>query len=260
MTPPRPDPTAGLTRRDLLRFAAQGAAGVVVSQSLIACASDRLTGAAAPDAPRADAAAAGPSCVITAPLIEGPFFVDERLQRTDIRSDPATRAVVAGVPLSLRFNVSRVASRACAPLAGAYVDLWHASPAGAYSDEASEGTLGKKHLRGYQVTDARGVAQFLTVYPGWYPGRSVHVHFKLRLFAGARATYEFTSQAFFDEVLTSAVHARPPYSTRGERDTHNADDFYYTSLTPPERAALTLRATRGVSGYAGVINLGVQVG
>ena len=118
----------------------------------------------------------------------------------------------------------------------------------------------RKFLRGYQITDANGVAEFVTVYPGWYRGRAVHVHFKLRLFAGTAKTYEFTSQFFFDESLTDKVHALSPYGAKGRRDTLNTADGIYNSLSTAEKTALTLSTSVVGDGYAGVIDLGVQVG
>jgi protocatechuate 3,4-dioxygenase beta subunit len=99
----------------------------------------------------------------------GPYFVEEGLNRSDITTDPGTGAVVAGIPLVLDLTLIDD-DNGCVPLAGAQVDIWHASPGGLYSDEASEGTSGKKYLRGYQVSDAQGNVTFKTVYPGWYSG------------------------------------------------------------------------------------------
>src|SRR5712692_7436438 len=95
-----------LSRRDLFGLAARSALSVAVSQSLIGCADPTTTDATA-------ASLASSSCVLTAALTEGPYFVDEMLNRSDIRTDPSTGAVSAGVPLALTFNVSRVASSAC---------------------------------------------------------------------------------------------------------------------------------------------------
>jgi protocatechuate 3,4-dioxygenase beta subunit len=257
----------GLTRRDLLGFAAKGAAGVIVSQTLLACATSDLTGTTV-DTSTSNAgtttggsASGSASCVLTAALTEGPYFVDEKLQRSDIRADPSTGVLSAGIPLTLQFNVQRVANSACTPLTGAYLDVWHCDAAGVYSDESANGSSGRKFLRGYQITDADGIAKFTTVYPGWYSGRAVHIHFKLRLFAGTSKTYEFTSQFFFDETLTSTVHALSPYSSRGRtRDTLNTTDGIYNGLTAAQKPALTLQTSKTADGYAGVINLGVQVG
>ena len=104
------------------------------------------------------------------------------------------------------------------------------------------------------------LAQFETVYPGWYQGRTVHIHFKLRLFAGSTKTYEFTSQLFMDEALTNSVYTQSPYKTRGARTTRNAQDGIYNSLSASEKTGLTLQTSKTADGYAGVINLGVSVG
>jgi protocatechuate 3,4-dioxygenase beta subunit len=250
----------GLSRRDWLGFAGKGAVGVVVSQALLGCTNNELTAGATDTTAAATGASGSESCVLTASLTEGPYFVDEKLLRSDIRADPASGVVSQGVPLSLAFNVSRLANSACTPLTGAYLDVWHCDAGGLYSDESANGTSGKRYLRGYQITDANGVASFTTVYPGWYGGRAVHVHFKLRLFAGAAKTYEFTSQFFFTESLTSTVHALSPYSSRGTRNTVNTTDGIYNSLSSAQKSALTLQATKTADGYAGIITLGVQVG
>ena len=251
-----------LTRRDLLGFAAKGAASVVVSQSLLACAAGSSGGtdtaslannvATTPGSP-----GGGAPCILTAALTEGPFFVDEKLNRADIRTDPATGAVSAGIPLALTFNVSRVANNACTPLTGAYLDVWHCDAAGIYSDVDGSS---QKFLRGYQITDANGVATFTTIYPGWYRGRAVHIHFKLRLYAGAARTYEFTSQFFFDDALTDSVYTQSPYREQGTRNVRNANDGIYRRLSASDKTGLSLQTSKSANGYAGLINLGVNVG
>ncbi len=252
-----------LSRRDLLGLAAKGAASVVVSQSLLAaCASGGsnstdTASAIASSGTTTGTLGGGATCVLTAALTEGPFFVDEKLNRADIRTDPATGAVSTGVPLAVTFNVSRVANNVCTPLTGAYLDVWHCDAAGTYSDV--EGSS-HKFLRGYQVTDANGAAKFTTIYPGWYPGRAVHIHFKLRLFAGSTKSYEFTSQFFFDDTLTDSVYTASPYGSRGARNVRNANDGIFRRLSATEKAGLTLQALKPADGYAGVINLGVNVG
>jgi protocatechuate 3,4-dioxygenase beta subunit len=160
--------------------------------------------------------AQGLACVLTPSKTEGPYFVDERLNRSDIRVDTSDGSVEAGVPLRLTINVYDVAND-CAPVQGAAVDIWHANARGVYSDVSQNGTVGQKWLRGYQNTDANGSVQFLTVYPGWYSGRAIHVHFKIRLYDGSSETYEFTSQIFFDESVNSAVMQQSAYSGRARR-------------------------------------------
>lgn len=121
-------------------------------------------------------------CVVTPALGEGPYFVDERLNRVDIRPDPGTKEASAGIPLRLRLRVSRVTDGSCTPVKGATVDVWQCDALGIYSDVRDMNglfdTRGRKFLRGYQLTNGGGSAEFLTVYPGWYGGRAVHIHFK----------------------------------------------------------------------------------
>lgn len=251
---------ARMSRRDMFGLAAKGAASVIVSQSVLACAGGVTSADAANVVDGTTGGSASTSCVLTAALTEGPYFVDEKLARSDIRADPATGAISAGIPLTLRFNVSRVAGSACTPLTGAYLDVWHCDAAGLYSDESANGTSGRRYLRGYQITDVNGAADFTTIYPGWYSGRAVHIHFKLRLYTGTTQSYAFTSQFFFDETLTTAVHAKSPYNSRGTRNTLNTTDGIYNSLSAAAKSALTLQTTATTAGYAGIINLGVQVG
>ena len=102
-----------------------------------------------------EAQAQASSCVLIPAKTEGPYFVDEKLNRSDIRTDPATGATSPGIPVALRMVVVR-ADASCAPVQGAVVDIWHADATGKYSDIASEGTSGKRYLRGLQATDANG--------------------------------------------------------------------------------------------------------
>lgn len=177
-------------------------------------------------AARVAAGDAALSCVVRPQQTEGPYFVDENLRRSDIRSDPATGAVKPGVPLQLALITSLVTDGRCTPLAGAHVDLWQCDALGVYSDVSDPGfdTVGQKFLRGYQLTDAAGSVRFTTLYPGWYPGRTVHLHFKVRTDPAAAQGYEFTSQLYFDDALTDRVHAREPYAKKGQRTRKNQDD------------------------------------
>jgi protocatechuate 3,4-dioxygenase beta subunit len=190
-------------------------------------------------APRPGAAQPGgtAACVVRPALTEGPYFVDEKLNRSDIRSDPADGSVRPGAPLRLALRVSRLARGVCAPLPGAMVDLWHCDAVGAYSDVQDPGgaTLGKKFLRGYQTTDGDGLARFTTIYPGAYRGRAVHIHFKVRSAAGGRV-HDFTSQLFFDDALSDQVYAQAPYTGRGEQRLRNARDGIYAMRAPSSRS------------------------
>jgi protocatechuate 3,4-dioxygenase beta subunit len=164
-------------------------------------------------------------------LTEGPYFVDEDLIRSDIRVDPSDGSLQPGYPLSLTINVSQLSSCALTPLTGAYVDIWHCNAAGVYSDIAAQTSTGRRFLRGYQPTDRHGNAYFLTVYPGWYTGRAVHIHVKVRIFSLGAESYEFTSQFFFDDSFSDDVFTLAPYNTRGSRDTRNANDGIYSGAS-----------------------------
>jgi protocatechuate 3,4-dioxygenase beta subunit len=190
-------------------------------------------------------------------MTEGPYFVDERLNRSDIRRDPADGSAKPGVPLQLTFTVSTLAAAACTPLAGAMVDIWHCDHLGVYSDVSDPAfdTVGKKFLRGYQVTDASGRATFTTVYPGWYQGRAVHIHFKIRSAPSAQRGFEFTSQLFFDDALTDRVHAQQPYAAKGNRDVRNSRDGIFRRGGSQLLLALT---ETGSGTYVGTFDLALQ--
>lgn len=233
-----------LTRREALGVL--GVSGV----ALIGGRAWRSSSAAAPVPP-------APACVVRPEQTEGPYFVDERLDRSDVRSDPGTGAVKDGVPLALGIAVSRLAGGACAPLAGALVDIWHCDALGVYSDVQDPGftTVGQRFLRGYQVTDAAGTVRFRTIYPGWYEGRTVHVHFKIRTEPAAARGFAFTSQLYFDDALTTRVHQRAPYASKGHRRDRNEDDRFFRRGGDQ----LLLSPTAAGEGYAATFAVGLQL-
>lgn len=198
----------------------------------------------------------GPSCVARPEQTEGPYFVDERLHRADIRSDPTDGRIRPGTPLALTLLISRLNSGDCQPLPGAQVDLWHCDALGVYSgvQDPDFTTLGQKFLRGYQITDARGEVRFVTVYPGWYPGRTVHIHFKIRTAPLAQRSFEFTSQLYFDDELTDRVYAAPPYAAKGPRIARNQHDWIFRRGGD----RLMLEATTTTDGYAASFAIGLQ--
>lgn len=228
-----------LTRRETV--VAAGAAGIVVAGHGL------LEGGAGP-APAS--AAARIACVLTPAKMEGPFFVDELLERSGIRADADGSNRQPGVPLELTVEVVHH-DRGCAPVVGATVDVWQANAHGDYSD-VSAPTRGHQWLRGHQVTDGDGIVTFRTIYPGWYPGRTIHVHFKVRTFEDEAVTYEFTSQLFFDQGTNDAVQGSPGYDGVVDAGyTTNAEDGIYGGdaavLVP-----LTGNLTRGFGGAATV--------
>ncbi|MGH3116876.1 MAG: intradiol ring-cleavage dioxygenase [Gaiellales bacterium] len=258
-----------LTRREVLALFGSGAGAAL----LAACAPSLLVspsatsgssaaGAASPSAAASAAASASavasvPSCIVRPELTEGPYFVDELLNRSDIRSDPSDGSVKEGLPLAITFAVSRIDGTSCTAFEGAVVDIWHCDALGVYSDVSDPGfdTSGQKWLRGYQETNANGLADFTTIWPGWYQGRAVHIHFKIRTEPGASSGLEFTSQPFFDEAVTDAVHAQEPYASKGYRTLLNEGDGIYQRSS----GQTLLTASETDEGYAGTFKIGIQV-
>jgi protocatechuate 3,4-dioxygenase beta subunit len=166
-------------------------------------------------------------------LTEGPFFVDEKLNRSDLTSGTKRSTVIEGLPLSLSFSVLQSVNGKVIPLQGAHVDVWHADAAGVYSDEANpmnhEDTSRQTWLRGYQVTDADGLVHFKTIFPGWYQGRCPHIHFKVRSFSASnKVTAEFTSQVFFHDHDAEGIYRAEPYASHGSGETTNALDGIFS--------------------------------
>lgn len=200
-----------------------------------------------------------PACIITPQQTEGPYFVDERLDRSDIRSDPMDGSVREGVPLKLTIQVTQVDGSACSPLAGTYVDLWQCDAHGVYSDVDDRSTGSRagtsKFLRGYQVTDENGTVEFTTIFPGGYRGRAVHIHFKVRTALDTRSAREMVSQFYFDDALIDQIHALPPYASVAQRGLRNNQDFLFRNGGDQ----LIVPVVQDGEGYAGTFNLGVQL-
>jgi protocatechuate 3,4-dioxygenase beta subunit len=155
-------------------------------------------------------------CVITPEVTEGPFYFDPALERRDITEGRP------GLPTTVRLQV---VDATCQPISGARVDIWHADATGLYSGYSQPGgvsTEGETFMRGTQFADASGIVEFQTVYPGWYRGRTTHIHFKVFV----DQTSVLTGQIFFpDEVSDQVYSTIAPYNERGEeRDTFNDND------------------------------------
>ena len=225
-----------ITRREAVRGAGLAGAAYVVAPSLLAgCSSSRA------------AQAATSAAKLTPELTEGPYWVDTMLRRADIRANTGTAgtsrgARQQGVPLDLTINVRDASNRK--PLDGVAVDIWQANAHGLYSDEISQqvgggagggDTSGENFLRGYQIAGkdagihrfaAAGQVSFMTIWPGWYASRAIHIHVRVRKLSGAGATIAgYTTQIFFsdadnDRVLTGAA----PYSSRSPQEDPTTDE------------------------------------
>src|SRR5262245_39374192 len=182
------------------------------------------------------------SCVLSPEMTEGPFYLDGDKVRRDMREGKP------GVPLTVRATVLDVST--CKPIKGAAVDLWHCDAGGTYSGFAQEGTDGQTFLRGIQKTDKNGLALLRTIYPGWYPGRTVHIHVQVHV--GGNVVH--TGQLFFPDKLTDVVYRRSPYSRRPSRDMRNGDDSIFVN----GGSRSILRLTKSGSGYVGRVAMGVH--
>jgi protocatechuate 3,4-dioxygenase beta subunit len=175
---------------------------------------------------------AAASCSETYEGEEGPYFVDDSASgydRSNILSNLDGTETQTGVPLTLTLYVFD-AKNSCTAMEGVQVDIWHCNASGIYSAESSESTTSESWLRGYQITDASGKVQFTTVIPGWYSGRTTHIHLRLR------STYDSTDdsgtntmQLFFDQTLIDTLATSvSPYSSEGTNPTTNASDRVYS--------------------------------
>jgi protocatechuate 3,4-dioxygenase beta subunit len=197
---------------------------------------------------------------------EGPYFVDGMTNRSDIRSDTSSSSVQQGIPLRLVIHVYYVDNGSCVPFRGAKVDIWHANSQGIYSAVKDMGTTEKNFLRGYQVTDNNGTVEFTTIYPGWYEGRAIHIHDKVRTFNGSETALEWTSQLYFNNSINKQVHEQTPYSNHGPPQTTNEKDMIYTrastdGLTQENSGEqLMVNLTKQGPSYLGTFNIVLNAG
>ena len=244
-----------LSRRDALKLLGIGSAAF-----LAACApeanSTLIPTVGSTQAPSGTSAAL--DCVVRPELTIGPYFVDGQLNRSDIRSEPSDNSVKEGVPLTLNIMVASVGANSCTPIEGAQVDVWHCDANGQYSGVSDQGfdTSGQKFLRGYQLTDSNGAVQFQTIYPGWYSGRAVHIHFTIRTKGADSQDYQFTSQFFFDDTLTDQVHALEPYASKGQRDIRNSNDNIFNG--GGDQLLLNLEGDT-TNGFTSTFNVGLDL-
>jgi protocatechuate 3,4-dioxygenase beta subunit len=189
-------------------------------------------------------------CLLLPEMTEGPYYLDLDLVRSDLTEDRV------GAPLALTIVVAD--SNSCSPIQDAAVDLWHCDAEGIYSGFIAastgqgSGTDDTVFLRGTQITDASGAATFQTLYPGWYQGRTVHMHMKGHV--GGNQIH--TTQLFFDDAFTDQVYAaNEPYASRNDRDMLNSEDGIYSGGGD----ATTLNVTESGDGYAAALTVGVQI-
>jgi protocatechuate 3,4-dioxygenase beta subunit len=233
-------PERRIRRRDLAGIAAGGlaAAGVYALTKGDGSSTASTTGASA-------ARPAAPDCVLTPELTEGPYY---------IASEPFRRNITEGRPgFPLVLELTVVDAETCKPLDGARVEIWHADATGNYSGFGAAAS-NRTFLRGQQHCDKDGVAAFRTIYPGWYPGRTTHIHVKVHV-EGATV---HTGQLFFSDGATERVNAsKQPYAQRGQPDVTNGEDAIYRQ--GGSSSVVRLRRRHKAKGLRGRLTLGVPV-
>ena len=154
--------------------------------------------------------------------------MDGMPNRSDITSDTSNGVTQQGFNLNLTIHVYGIDNGSCVPIKGAKVDILSTNSAGVYSAVGEMGTLGSNFLRGSQITDDKGTVTFSTIYPGWYPGRAIHIHDKVRMVNESQDKLEWTSQIYFDDTLNEEIHKTTPYSNHGNPQTPNERDMIFT--------------------------------
>jgi protocatechuate 3,4-dioxygenase beta subunit len=187
-------------------------------------------------------AEAATTCLLTPEVTEGPYWVENALTRRNITEGKA------GLPLVIRFTVLN--AKTCKPIRNADVEIWHCDALGNYS--AVNGAS-SRFLRGHQRSNAAGRAEFLTIFPGWYRGRTPHIHMKVSV--GGNQVH--TGQVFFNEKVTAAVYKHEPYASRGQYDTPHASDNIYRQAGGSTAELKLAKRTGGLRGYVGTIAIGV---
>jgi protocatechuate 3,4-dioxygenase beta subunit len=216
------------------RRALAGLGGVSLGALIAACSADEDAAPRSSSSNRTKTSGLDEAahCRLTAEETEGPFYFEVDKVRSDIREDRK------GVPLRLAIRI-RGAPK-CEPIKDAVVDIWHCDATGSYSER------GETYLRGLQIADRDGLVEFTTVYPGWYPGRTVHIHAKVHL---DKRTV-LTTQFYFDDDVSSRVYLEDPYPGESNRDGFNSSDSLY-------RQELELTLSREDKGYHGLMTVDV---
>ncbi|MEK7728094.1 MAG: T9SS type A sorting domain-containing protein [candidate division KSB1 bacterium] len=194
------------------------------------------------------------TCFLTPQATEGPYYFDPKLIRQDITPDTTTGVIKTGLPLNIEISVINFD---CVPIPNVLVDIWHCDKNGVYSGYAGQpggiNTVGQTFLRGTQMTDANGKCLFKTIYPGWYPGRVTHIHFKVRL---TSSTY-VTSQFAFPDSLNTTVYQTPLYVAKGQNSLTNATDGIFRTPNP-EHLVLAATPNTATGGYDGTFTIGIN--
>lgn len=190
------------------------------------------------------------SCEVSPAQTAGPFPIKTPadLIRENIIGDRS------GIPLLITLSIENTNNN-CEPLAGAVVDIWHCDAQGNYSEYAGQldgDFTNQQFLRGRQTTDSNGMVSFISIYPGWYPGRAPHLHLEIK---NSNGDTLLITQTAFPEDISNTVYATNDY--KGNFDTSNSNDGVFgsglnrslaTSVTGNTTDGFTLLETIKVAG------------
>ncbi|KPM34841.1 hypothetical protein AK830_g11725 [Neonectria ditissima] len=172
------------------------------------------------------------SCVLTPEVTQGPYYVAGEYVRENIVEEQG------GLDIVLDYQVIDVET--CDPIPDVYLEMWHCNSTGVYSgivasgngDSTDETNIDNTWLRGIQLTDSDGVAQFESIFPGHYTSRATHIHIMVHTNAtllanqtlGSENYASHVGQAFFDQDLITDVETLAPYNTNTQELTTNEED------------------------------------
>jgi protocatechuate 3,4-dioxygenase beta subunit len=192
------------------------------------------------------------SCVLIAQETVGPYPLFNDIASAAVYQRDGITEGKTGVPLHLTLNIVNV-NNACAPILTAMVYVWHCDKDGYYSGYNQNGAdlRGPTFCRGVQATDTNGRVTFNTIYPGWYPGRATHIHFRVYLALDLQAT----SQLAFPNSTTSAVYSSPLYVAKGQNPTTPTSDGIFSDGVTYQMCTVTENAATG--GYDAELTVGI---
>jgi protocatechuate 3,4-dioxygenase beta subunit len=262
-TPTATPTSSGATTAPTVTPTPSATPGVNATPTATARATATATASATATATATATSTSSASCTVTNEGEIGPYFADDSasgFDRVDVVTNIDGSDAQSGVPLTLNVYVVDTENN-CAPYSGAQLDIWHCNASGVYSDISSEGTSADTYLRGYQLTNSSGYAQFVTIIPGWYQGRTTHIHLRVRsTYSEASSTTDQTNttQLFFPQsVVDYLAQNVAPYSAEGVNPTTNASDRVYSNEVDGQ-TLLTLSGSYA-SGFSATYTVGLPI-
>lgn len=227
-----------MERKDFLKGMGVLGLGAIIPASKAETVADTLSGNSS-------------SCVLIPTETAGPFPLDLSANTTYFRND--IRETKTGTQLNVKMKILGLTN--CEPMPNLRVNIWHCDKDGLYSGYSqanNAGQAGLTYLRGYQMTDANGEVEFITIFPGWYSGRICHIHFQVYV----SSMYAAISQMTFDVNTKNAIYAANPLYTKGSDPMTLASDNIFSDGYTYQMATLTPNATTG--GYDAYLEVSIQ--